>query len=211
MDTNLNMEKELDLDLDPVSAPEFDLNLDKKRCNACGGRLKIVRFDENHVYFKCINCGSDEQFHTFQNQEEADFYKEDAKWELFSRLNEGFIDWRATNWEQIKKDFLAFIDQHPYLENDLIFQMGVLACETNGFNQMDFAQYRDTKARFKRVDKIYKQRLKLLRAQMKNPVLSESMESYKLSRVQYVELRNQYLQTKMIYKLLWGIVKKAFK
>jgi hypothetical protein len=137
---------------------------------------------------------------------------EEAKWELFAKLNEGFIDWRVTNWKQIREDFVHFMDQHPELENelqnDLQFQMAILACETKGFNMMELEQYRETKARFKMIDKIYKRRLKFMRAQLKDPVLSESVENYKLSRAQYVELRNQYLQTKILYKVFWSVLKK---
>lgn len=210
MDTNLITENEEALGLDLESEQdfeEFDMNLDKKPCPNCGGELEILRFDENHVYYKCKNCGEPHS-QPFKNQEEAEFYIADAKWKLFAELNEGLLDWRMTDWNQIREDFIAFIERHPYLENDLIFQMGILACDTKGFNQMDLNQYRETRARFKRIDKIYKQRLKFLKAQMKNPVLSDSMESYKLSRAQYVELRNQYLQTKMIIKVFWGILKK---
>lgn len=210
MDVNLNMEKEEMLDLDLESDPQFeelDVNLDKKRCPYCGGSMEIIRFDEDHIYYKCKNCGEDFKY-PFKNKEEAEFYIADAKWELFAKLNEGFLDWRMTNWNHIREDFIHFVDRHPYLENDLIFQMGILACDTKGFNQMNLDQYRETRARFKRIDKIYKQRLKFLKAQMKNPVLSESMESYKLSRAQYVELRNQYLQTKMVIKVFWGILKR---
>ena len=210
MDINLDMEKEALLESDLESEPEFeelDMNLDKKRCPICDGVGEIIRFDENHIYYKCKHCG--EPFvHTFTNQEEAEVYIADAKWKLFAELNEGLLDWRMTNWDRIRDDFIRFVNYHPYLENDLIFQMGILACETKGFNMMELSQYRQTRARFKRIDKIYKQRLKFLKAQMKNPVLSESMESYRLSRTQYVELKNQYLQTKMIIKVFWGILKK---
>ena len=206
LDLDLEEELELDLELEP-EFEELDMNLDKKRCPYCDGIGKIIRFDEDHIYYQCQYCG-ETYSHTFRSKEEAEFYIEDAKRKLFAELNEGLLDWRMTNWKQIRKDFMQFIDLHPHLQNDLIFQMGILACDTKGFNMMDLNQYRDTKERFKRIDKIYKQRLKALKAQMKNPVLSESMESYKLSRAQYVELRNQYLQTKMIIKVFWSILKK---
>ena len=205
-----NGEGDLDISEADESAPEFDINLDKKRCENCKGVLEIIRFDENHVYYQCKHCGDpDPAVYTFQNQEEADFYLADAKWALFAELNEGLFDWTKTDWVKIRDHFIEFVNQHPYLENDLIFQMGILACSTHGFNLMHFDEYLETKDRFNRIDQIYKQRLKLLKAQMKNPVFSDSMESYKLSRAQYVELKNQCLQIQMAKKVAMAALKKV--
>ena len=208
MDMNIDMDMEMEMDVEMES--DMDVNLDRKKCEGCGGDLLILRFDMDHIYYKCKNCG-DESRYTFQSEEEAEFYLEDAKQELFGKLREGFLDWRKTNWDKLHREFIEFVNQHPFLENDLQLKMAVVACLTKGFNTLDAENYRQSKENFKIVDRMYKQRLKLLRAQMKNPVLSESMEDYKMSRAKYVELRNQYLQTKMVYKLLWSVVKGFFK
>ena len=214
MATNVNaepeMELDLDFDMDMELEPEMDMNLDRKKCEGCGGDLMILRFDMNHIYYQCKHCGQESRY-TFKSVEEAEFYLEDAKQALFGKLREGFVDWRMTNWDQLHDEFIEFINQHPDFENDLQLKMAIVACVTKGFNLLDAANYRQSRLKFKVVDRMYKQRLKVLRAQMKNPVLSESMEDYKMSRAKYVELRNQYLQTKMAYKLLWSVVKGFFK
>ena len=135
---------------------------------------------------------------------------DNTKAKLFGKLRKGLIDWQVTDWEQLRKDFSEFI-QYADLPNDLQLKMAVIACVTKGFNTMSAEEYKQSKKDFKIVDRLYKQRLKDLRAQMKNPVLSNSMEDYKVSRARYVELRNEYLQTKMMYKLLWSVVKGFFK
>ena len=189
---------------------KIDMNLDKKKCKDCGGTLIIKRFDKERIYYECAHTG-DEYEYVFQSPEEANYYMESVKQELFAKLRKGFIDWQVTDWEQLKKDFDNFIIQHKELENDLQIKMAVIACVTKGFNTMDAEQYRQSKIDFKIVDRMYKARLKELRTQMKSPVLSNSMEDYKISRARYVALRNEYLQTKMMYKLLWSVLKKFFK
>ena len=170
----------------------------------------IKRFDNERVYYECTSDGS-EYVYTFQSPEEANYYLENTKQKLFAKLRKGFIDWQVTSWDQLKKEFDDFIVQHPDFENDLQIKMAVIACVTKGFNSMDAEQYQQSKVNFKIIDRVYKARLKELRAQMQEPVLSNSMEDYKISRAKYVTLRNEYLQTKMMYKLLWSVLKKFFK
>ena len=189
---------------------KIDMNLDKKKCESCGGNLIIKRFDKERIYYECEHNGEEYEY-VFQSPEEANYYLESTKQNLFAKLRKGFIDWQVTDWEHLKKDFETLIDQHTDLETDLQIKMAVIACVTKGFNTMNAEQYRQSKLDFKFIDRMYKERLKELRKQMENPLLSNSMEDYKISRARYVALRNQYLQTKMLYKLSWSVVKNFFK
>ena len=189
---------------------KLDMNLDKKKCAICGGNMTIKRFNNERVYYECSACGETIEY-IFKSSEEANYYLENTKQKLFAKLRKGFIDWQVTDWGQLKKEFDEFILQHPDFGNDLQVKMAVIACVTKGFNSMDAEQYQQSKVTFKVIDRVYKARLKELRAQMKEPVLSNSMEDYKISRARYVTLRNEYLQTKMMYKLLWSVLKKFFK
>ena len=189
---------------------KIDMNLDKKKCPDCGGTLAIKRFTRERIYYECAFEGTESSY-TFQSPEEANFYLENEKQKLFAKLRNGFIDWQVTDWGHLRRNFDDFISQHPDFENDLQMKMAVIACITKGFNMMDNEQYRQSKVHFKIVDGLYKQRLKEMREQMKNPLLFNSMEDYKISRARYVDLRNQYLQTKTMYKIGWGLVKGFFK
>ncbi len=193
-----------------VTDMSVDMNLDKRRCGDCGGAVEIQHFDSNCIYFMCKACGKEDTY-TFQNEEEARFYMEEAQQELFGRLREGFIDWQATNWDRLFKDFMAFLDEHPEFENDLQFRMAIVACLTNGYNRMDHEKYRQCKGRFKAADKMYRSSLRLLRTQISNPELSDSIEDYQTSRAKYVQLRNEYLQTKTMWKMVWKIAKMFLK
>lgn len=183
-----------------------DMNLDKKRCAACGGIVSIRHFDRECVYFLCNACGKEDTY-TFANEEESQFYMDEAKQALFGRLREGFIDWQVTNWSDLYKDFTAFLDEHPEFENDLQFRMALIACITDGFNRMDHQKYLQCKGRFKAADKMYRFSLKQLKMQISNPDLEDSIEDYQTSRTKYVQLRNDYLQTKTAWKAVWKIAK----
>lgn len=202
---------EICINMDAVTEQKFDMNLDKKKCPVCNGTLVIKSFDMNGITYECAHCGEMSTY-TFKNADEAKFYIENTKAKLFGKLRKGFIDWQVTDWEHLRQEFSNFIE-NAHLESDLQLKMAVIACVTKGFNTMDADQYQQSKVDFKVVDRMYKQRLKALRAEMKqkHPVLSNSMEDYKVSRAKYVELRNQYLQTKMMYKIMWSVVKNFFK
>jgi hypothetical protein len=186
------------------------MNLKEKKCEECGGQLVIARMDANRIYFVCKNCSTESE-HVFQSEEESEYYREDELQQLFGKLRRGFLDWQLTNWERLYKDFVDLINKQNELETDLRVQMALVACVTKAFHLMNSENYQQSKMRFKIVDKMYKHRLKVLRAQMKNPVLSNSMQDYQASRTKYVQLRNQYLQTKMVYKMFWSILKKFLK
>jgi predicted RNA-binding Zn-ribbon protein involved in translation (DUF1610 family) len=193
-----------------VTDMNVDMNLDKRKCSACGGSVSIQRFDTNGIQFMCEACGKEDTY-TFENEDEAKYYMDEAQQELFGRLREGFIDWQLTNWDQLFKDFMAFLDEHPEFGGDLQFRMALIACLTSGFNRMDHEKYRQCKGRFKATDKMYKYNLKLLRSQVSNPELSDSIEDYQASRAKYVQLRNEYLQTKTAWKMVWKVAKLFLK
>ena len=187
-----------------------DMNLDKRRCEDCGGSVSIQHFDRNGIHFMCDACGKEDTY-VFVSEEESQFYMDEAQQALFGRLREGFIDWQATNWDRLYKDFIAFIDEHPEYENDLQFRMAIIACLTSGFNRMDHEKYRQCKGRFKAADKMYRLSLKRLKMQISDPELSDSIEDYQTSRAKYVLLRNEYLQTKTMWKMVWKIAKMFLK
>ena len=187
---------------------KINMNVERRQCNECGGKMRIDHMDKNGIYLECLHCGNGE-FYVFQSDEEAQYYREETLLVLMGRLRAGFWDWEKMNWTQLYKDFIALINQQPYLEEDLQVQMGLVACLTKGFQSMDAESYRQCKILVKFVDKRYKQRMRLLKAQMKRtPALSDAMCGYRVSRNRYAQIRNEYLQTKRVYKMLWSAVKK---
>ena len=204
----------IDMNLEQHSCEEcggkltkIDMNVERRECKECGGQMRIDHMDKNGIYLVCPYCGTQE-FYVFQNDEEARYYREEELLELMGRLRTGFWDWEKTNWEQLYKDFDKLIARQPYLEEDLSVQMARVACLTKGFQSMNAEIYRQCKILVKSGDKRYKRRMRILKAQMKKPGLSDALCGYRVSRNQYAQIRNEYLQTKRLYKMLWKLVKK---
>ena len=206
MDFNINM----DTDVNVNAEKNLNVNLSQRKCPLCQAMMTIKHCDGDQLTFECIPCGYSE-IYTFQSEEEAQYYLEEAKFELFSKLRRGFVDWQTTDWNALSKDFIEFINRHPYLEDDIQIQMGTIACMTKGFHHMEREKYKQCTRLFKIVDKMYDQRLRILRVQEKNPAFLDSMEDYKLSRQKYVKLRNEFLQTKLMYRTFWFALKVFFK
>ncbi len=173
----------------------------RKYCEYCGGELKYLRGDALNSYYKCPYCGDLASF-SMASDGNATLIFDNAKHELLSRLRRGFEDWRVTQWDQLYRDFIDFTSAHEHLQSDLQFQMAIVACMTKGFNTIDPETYRQCKTLFKAVDSMYKMQLKELKAQAKNPALVSSIGEYEASRAKFVKLHNDYVNSKMPWKLI---------
>jgi hypothetical protein len=173
----------------------------RKRCEGCGGVLKYLRSDSYNSYYECPCCGEQFSF-SVASEGGVNLIFENAKNELLGRLRRGFEDWRVTQWDQLYRDFIDFTNAHVQLQNDLQFQMAIVACLTKGFNSMDAETYQQCKILFKVTDEMYKAQLKALKAKAKNPALSETIGEYEASRAKYVKLHNDYVNSKMPWKLI---------
>ena len=172
-----------------------------KKCEGCGGVLKFMRTDAYNSYYECPHCG---ELVTISNASEGgvNLVFESAKNDLLSRLRRGFEDWRVTQWDQLYRDFVDFTSAHQHLQNDLQFQMAIVACLTKGFNAMDAEKYQQCKTLFKITDEMYKMQIKELKAQAKNPAYSQTIGEYEASRAKFVKLHNEYVNSKMPWKLI---------
>ena len=182
------------------------VSMDGGKCSACGGQLVFVRCDRHAVYFECSADGHRERY-TFASRDEAEGYLNAAKQEMIGRIRAAVSDWQAAQWERLEKDLVDFINRHAPLEHDIELQIARIACLTSGFNMIDDQKYKACKVRFKIMDKIYKSELKRLKKISKKPELSETMEGYQEARAKYLKLRNQYLEQKFLWKILFSVTK----
>ena len=173
-----------------------------KKCELCGGALDYQSSDAQSSHYICPYCGKSYDF-SAENDTGARLIYKDAKNELFSRLRRGFEDWRLTPWDQLYRDFVSFANAHEHLQNDLQFQMAIIACMTKGFNSIDPKQYQQCKTLFKAADSIYKMQKKEMKKKAKNPALSSSISEYEASRAKFVKLHNTYVDSKLPWKLIF--------
>lgn len=161
-----------------------DLTTARYSCSSCG-------------FMKAVSIG--DQGNTEYEQRKSD---------LLARVRIGFVDWRVMQWASLQKDLLDFISRYEAARGDIQLQMGVVACITSGFQFVDDEKYKQCKLLFKVTEKIYKQQMKQLKRQS-NPKLYESTSDYKDLRAKYKKCRNDYRNTKLIWKAVFFVFKKA--
>ena len=161
--------------------------------------------DANTARYRCGSCGFQKSI-SFNEKSNTEY--EQKKSDLLARIRVGFVDWRVTQWEALHKDLVDFISRYEVAQSDIQLQMGVIACITSGFQLMDAEKYKQCKLLFKVTEKMYKQQLKMLK-QQSDAKLYESVSDYKDLRAKYKKCRNDYRNTKLIWKAVFFIFRKA--
>ena len=178
--------------------------MDIKQCPVCGSPMEQKGADMQYAFYRCVSCGHEQAVSLGDDPNAAYALR---KRDLISRLNEGMVDWRVTGWEQLHKDLADFISRYDAAQLDIQLQIGLVACLTKGFNTLDGDTYKKCKVIFKTTEKTYKMHLKALKAQM-DPGLYESVTDYKKSRSKYKVCRNQYRNTKIMWKAVFILLKR---
>lgn len=160
--------------------------------------------DMQYAFYLCPGCGREEAIPLGDDPNATYALR---KRDLLIRLNEGLVDWRVTQWERLHLDLSKFISSYDAANLDIQLQIGLVACLTKGFNTLDADTYRKCKALFKTTEKMYKNHLKTLKAQV-DPALYESVIEYKKSRAKYKACRNQYRNTKLAWKAVFFLLKR---
>ena len=173
----------------------------QKKCASCGGTLRYTGADSQNAYYECPHC-SEQVIFAIESEGGVNLVFETRKKELLARLRRGFDDWRAINWDQLYKDIVEFISAHEQLQNDIRFQMAIVACLTKGFHAMDAEKSRQCKILIKGIDKMYKQQTKELKQKIKNPALVESVGEYEAIREKYAKLQSDYANGRLPWNML---------
>ena len=178
---------------------------DTHQCPQCGAIMTQKGADMNTARYRCGSCGF---IKSVTLGDEGNVEYEQRKSDLLSRVRLGFVDWRVTQWESIQRELLDFIGRYEAARSDIQLQMSVVACITNGFQMMDAEKYKQCKILFKVTEKIYKQQMKMLKQQT-NSKLYESVNDYADLRAKYKKCRNDYRNTKLMWKTVFFIFKKV--
>ncbi len=184
-----------------------------KTCPHDGSELNIMFCEKGYVYFKCVGAGH-KVVYKFRDAEEEETYLAIAKHEIITKLNDSIADWEHAHWKDLRKELSDFVARYPHFENDIQIRMGLIACETKGFNMIDAETYQRCKALFRVIDHVYRYEMKLLLKESQNPDVPQTLNDYAEHRKQYLHLRNLYFQTKLTLKIfgkVMGLVGKIFK
>ena len=180
------------------------MTLDTYQCPQCGAVMSQTGADLNAARYRCGCCG----FMKSVSLNDGNTEYEQKRSDILCRIRVGFVDWRVTQWQTIQRELLDFISRYEAARTDMQLQMGIVACITNGFQTMDAEKYHQCKRLFKVTEKMYKQQLKILKKQS-DTKLYESVSDYKDWRAKYKKCRNDYRNTKLIWKAVFFVFKKV--
>ncbi|MBQ2987634.1 MAG: hypothetical protein IJD59_00855 [Clostridia bacterium] len=179
-------------------------------CKYCGGKFEFWRCDEQRIYIRCAHCHVMYTY-TFPDHNTFRRFADAENRDILNRLRLGLIDWETMPWDSFHKDLIDFINGHSYAENDMRFQMAIIACITRGFQIMDEDIYQRCTQRFRIAEDIYKGLMNMQIKTAKDPLISKDLEVYEQLRSNYNHLRAAYLAVKTTKKAVSILLKQVFK
>ncbi len=174
------------------------------KCPNCGGIMRQTGADLHNVRYSCPYCAYK---HTEKMDSDSNSVYDEKRNELMSRVRLGVVDWKTASWDYIKRDIVTFIGMYEAAKTDFVLQMGLIACITNGFHFMDSEKYHECKILYKTTERMYKTSLKFLKKKA-DAALGESVTAYEEQRKLYKKCRNEYRNTKLLWKGVFFILKK---
>ena len=176
-------------------------------CKKCGAELKQKGSLRDQVLYECPFCGHSE-YVTLTNESNSDYWINRNL--LMGRVRAGVTDHMGTNWDLLLKDITHFMMNHEASQFDIYFKVGILACMTRGFHNLDGQNYNECKRIFKGTEKVYKK-------YRKDPIAKEhfSKETGDAGITEYEEYRHLYKKClydfrseQVAWKLLFTVGKK---
>ncbi len=167
--------------------------------------MKQAGMQNDSVRYHCSSCGCDSFFKITAENESIYQVKKN---QLIGRLDAGILNWQTTSWDYLKKDILELRANYEAAKTDIHLNMGIIACLTYGFHDINAETYKECKHIFKIAEKIYKNEQKALKKQA-DKKMHEDVVAYKEYRKQYKKCRNEYRSTKLMWKLVYMVAKKV--
>ncbi len=189
---------------------ETSMNLRDRKCPKCGGPMIQTGAERGIVHYKCRSCGYEDSVVLPAGDNEVYWQ---ARSQLLGRVRLGVSQWETTQWDILSRDIHRFMTNYEAARVDIYFKMAQIACMTSGFHNLNNEQYKECKQLFKLTEKIYK-------AYCKNPVNphvyddatgNAGFDDYQEYRDLYKKCRNEYRNTKLMWKAAFSILKFFIK
>ena len=177
------------------------------RCSRCGAEMTQSGAEHNKVHYHCNFCGNN-TFLELSANDNAEYWQK--RKQLLERVYMGVLEWKITSWNTLAKDIVLFMSHYEDARVDVCIKMAAVVCLTNGFHDMNNEKYKECKLIFKTTEKIYKKQCKALESTLKEFPNPEDVAKYEEYRVLYKKCRNEYLNTKLLWKTLFFFGKKVF-
>lgn len=178
----------------------------EKKCPNCGFLMVQTGTTGGKMLYHCKGCGHDE-YVDISTEGLSAFEMKRA--ELLTRVSKSILGCDVGQWDYLRRDILDFIGHYEQTRNDIHLQMAIVACITHGFRDMDNEIYKQTKLIFKVTEKMYKAHLKAIKRMGHGQI--KDVEQYEEYRVMYKNRRNEYRNTKLMWKAVMSLGKMVIK
>ena len=177
------------------------------KCKRCGAAMNQKGSMHDQVLYECPFCGYTE-YVTLNNDSNSDYWIK--RNHLLGRVRAGTIDWQTTDWDYLKKDILGFMTNYDVAQYDIYIKVGLIACLTKGFHDLDSQNYLECKRIFKGTEKIYKRYRKdpLAREHFSKETGDAGITEYEEYRHLYKKCLYDFRSEQIAWKILFKLGKK---
>lgn len=174
-------------------------------CSRCGAEMTQQGAENGKARYHCGFCGNN-MYVDMSSSDNAEYWEKRSA--LLGRVKLGIIEWKTTQWEYLSRDIIAFTTNYQDAAEDVCFKMAIIACVTSGFHNMTKEKYNDCNRIFKLTEKIYKNYRKDKGVDPNNFPHEDDVRTYKEHRAMYKKCRNEYRNTKLLWKACFTVGKK---
>lgn len=173
------------------------------KCPNCGTVMVQTGMLGEKVAYHCKGCGYD-RYITLSADQNTEMGMKRAL--LLNRVSQGIVTDDISQWERLNQELLDFMGHYDSARKDIHMQMAIVACLTSGFRNMDKSIYQKCKLIFKVTERMYKSHCKALKKMGQGCI--DNVEQYEEYRKLYKHCRNEYRNTKIMWKIVFSIVKR---
>lgn len=178
----------------------------EKRCPNCGFIMVQKGATAGKLLYHCKGCGSD--IYEDISEDGLSAYAMQRA-ELLTRVSQSLLGCDVGQWDYLRRDIVDFIGHYEQAHQDIHLQMAIVACITKGFHTMDGEIYKQTKLIFKVTEKMYKAHLKAIKREGHGQI--EDVAQYEENRVLYKKCRDEYRNTKLMWKIVLSVGKLVLR
>ena len=175
-------------------------------CSKCGAQMTQTGAENDKARYHCSFCGSNVIL-DLSAENNVEYWE--RRTALMSRVRQGILEWETTPWDYLSRDIIDFTSRYEDASNDVYFKIAIIACITSGFRDMNEEKYKQCNQIFKLTERTYKRYQKnTLTASKRSFPHAEDVDKYREYRTMYKRCRNEYRNTKLLWKACFAVGKK---
>ena len=174
-------------------------------CSKCGAEMTQTGAENNKARYHCGFCGNN-MLLDLSMEDNAEYWERRSA--LIVRVRQGILEWETTPWDYLSRDIIDFTSRYEDASNDVYFKIATIACITSGFRDMNEEKYRQCNQIFKLTERTYKRYQKNTLTSKSSFPHAEDVDKYKEYRTMYKRCRNEYRNTKLLWRACFSVGKR---